>query len=195
VDATVGSNPSLAMELYRPIGSTPLFVAPHVVAGTATLNIIQDDAVIARYKQKVTRGAAMVGINLGARSDLRTGVYVGRTTASIEVGDPGFPELRGKETGAEMVWRLDTQDSSIVPSGGVLSQVRLSRIFDTADLRIGGETVDFDATLTQLSAFANGFWSLGRTERELIRRQGGVIERGADAAMRYAVQPRRIQRR
>ena len=62
-----------------------------------------------------------VGVNLGARSDVRVGAYIGRSTASITVGDPGFPELRGKETGAEIVWRLDTQDSSVVPSVGLLS--------------------------------------------------------------------------
>ena len=59
----------------------------------------------------------------------------GTRPASIEVGDPGFPELSGKETGAELVWRVDTQDSPVVPSGGLRSEVRLSRIFNTPDLR------------------------------------------------------------
>ena len=61
----------------------------------ATFNLIDDDAVIARYRQTIARVGLNVGVNLGARSDVRVGAYVGRTTASITVGDPGFPELRG----------------------------------------------------------------------------------------------------
>ena len=64
-----------------------------------TFNVIDDDAVIARYRQTVSRVGLNVGVNLGAQSDVRVGAYVGRTTASIKVGDPGFPELEGKETG------------------------------------------------------------------------------------------------
>ena len=111
LDGTIGSDPSLGAELYRPIGRTPLFVAPYAGVGSVTFNFIDNDAVIARYRQTVARVGLNVGVNLGARSDVRVGAYVGRTTASITVGDPGFPELRGKETGREIVWRLDTQDS------------------------------------------------------------------------------------
>src|SRR4029453_15966824 len=103
---------------------------------------IKDGAVIARYKETVGRIGLNAGVNLGARSDLRIGAYVGRTTASIEVGDPGFPELGGKETGAELVWRLDTQDSPVVPAGGVLSQVRLRQVFNQPDISVGEQTFD-----------------------------------------------------
>ena len=172
LDGTIGSDPSVAMELYRPIGPTPLFVAPYAGVGTLTFNLIDDDAVIARYGQTVTRLGLNVGVNLGARSDLRVGAYVGRTTASIEVGDPGFPELRGKETGAEIVWRLDTQDRPVVPTGGQLSEVRLSRIFDSPDVAVRDETFNFDASLTQLSAVTNRFWSVGPRDRLFV--YGGI---------------------
>ena len=122
IDGTVGSDPTLATELYRPIGRTPLFVAPYAGIGRRTFNVINDDAVIARYRQNISRVGLNVGVNLGAQSDVRVGAYVGRTTASIAVGNPGFPELSGKETGAEIVWRMDTQDSPVVPSRGVLLQ-------------------------------------------------------------------------
>ena len=124
IDGTVGSNPTLATELYRPIGPTPLFVAPYAGIGRRTFNVINDDSVIARYRQTVSRLGLNVGVNLGAQSDVRVGAYVGRTTSSITVGNPGFPELEGKETGAEIVWRVDTQDSPVVPSRGVHSTVR-----------------------------------------------------------------------
>lgn len=168
VDGTVGSDPSAAIELYRPIGSTPLFVAPYAGVGTLTFNLINNDAVIARYKQTISRVGLSAGVNLGAQSDVRVGAYVGRTSASIEIGDPGFPELGGTETGAELLWRLDTQDSPVVPSRGVLSQVRLSRIFNGPDVAIGGEQLNFDTSLIQLSAIGNRFWSVGPRNRVFV---------------------------
>ncbi len=58
LDGTVGSDPTLAAELYRPIGRTPLFVAPYAGVGSATYNLIADDAVIAR--QTVEQAARLV---------------------------------------------------------------------------------------------------------------------------------------
>ncbi len=168
LDGTIGSDPTLAVELYRPVGPTPLFVAPYAGVGSVTFNVIDNDAVIARYRQTLSRVGLNVGVNLGARSDLRVGAYIGHTTASIKVGDPGFPELRGKETGAEIVWRLDTQDSPVVPTGGMLSQVRLSHMFNGPDITMQEETFDFGDSLTQLSAVANRFWSVGPRNRVFV---------------------------
>ena len=168
LDGTLGSDPSIGAELYRPLGSTPLFVAPFAGVGSETFNVIQDDAVIARYKQTIGRAGLNLGVNIGARSDVRLGAYAGRSTASIEVGDPGFPELKGSMTGADLVWRLDTQDSPVVPSGGWLSEVRVSHIFDSPDLTVEGEPVDFDGSFTQLSAAAHHFWSRGERDRLFV---------------------------
>ena len=172
VDGTVGSDPGVAIELYRPIGSTALFVAPYAGAGRQLFDRIEDDSVIARYSQAVGRVGLNVGVNLGARSDLRAGAYVGRTTTSIEVGDPGFPELRGKETGAELAWRIDTQDSPVIPSVGLHSRVKASRVFNGPDIRVGEQTIDYEASLTQLTAVGNQFWSKGPGNRLFI--SGGL---------------------
>jgi NTE family protein len=168
LDGTLGSDPSLAAEWYRPIASTGLFVAPYAAVGSKTFNLIDDDAVIARYGQTISRVGANLGVNLGARSDLRLGVYIGRNTASIEVGDPGFPELSGKETGSQLVWRLDTEDSPVVSSSGTQSEVRLTRVFNGPDVVFEGETRDFSSALTQLSGVVNRFWSKGPKNRLFV---------------------------
>src|SRR5262245_42651753 len=165
LDGTIGSNPSVAAELYRPLFSSPLFVAPYAGVGTVTFNFIQDDAIVARYGQTRSRVGLNVGVNLGATSDLRLGAYVGRTTATIEAGDPGLPEVRGKESGAELAWRMDTQDSPVVPSRGLHSQARLARIFDSPDLETREATLFAAKPLTQLTATANRFWSRGPYNR------------------------------
>jgi NTE family protein len=165
LDGTIGSDPSLAIELYRPIGPTPLFLAPYAGIGRVTFNLIDDDAVVARYGRTLTRIGLNAGINLGARSDVRLGAHVGRASASIKVGDPGFPELRGRETGAQLVWRVDTQDSPVIPTGGLSAEVRVSRVFNGADITLSDQTVGFDTSLTQLSAVASHFWSFGPRNR------------------------------
>ena len=84
------------MELYRPIGPTPLFVAPYAGVGSATFNVIDDDAVIARYRQTISRVGLNVGVNLGARSDVRVGAYVGRTTRVDHGGEPRVSGIAGQ---------------------------------------------------------------------------------------------------
>jgi len=168
IDGTVGSDPSVGIELYRPIGRTPLFVAPYAGVGRATFNLIDDDAIVARYLQTVAQAGVRVGVNLGAYSDVRLSTYIGRTTASIEVGDPGFPELRGKQTGGDLAWRFDTQDSPVVPAGGTHSLVQLSHIFNGPDVAVDGETLPFETSVTQLSGVANRFWSLGAQNRVFL---------------------------
>jgi NTE family protein len=165
LDGTIGSDPGVAAELYEPLGSTPLFVAPYAGVGKTTLNFIGNDAIVARYDQIRSRLGVNAGVNLGAQSDVRVGAYVGHSSASIEIGNPGFPELSGKETGAEVVWRLDTQNRPVVPSAGTLSQLRLSHVFDGPDVAFEGETFDLARSLTQFSAVANRFWSVGPRNR------------------------------
>ncbi len=157
---------------------------------------------IARYRQTLSRVGLNVGVNLGARSDVRVGAYVGRTTASIEVGDPGFPELQGKETGAEIVWRLDTQDSPVVPSRGRavagpavahLQQSRRRRWRDethrlrrVADAAVG----EWQSVLERRSA-----QSRVRVRRRSARRSATLRCRPDQFALGHAVQARRLRRR
>jgi len=175
IDGTVGSDPTAAAELYRPLGRTALFVAPYAAAGQQTFNVIDDNEnVVARYRQGTSRAGINLGVNLGARSDLRLGTYIGRSTTTIKIGDPGFPELRGKETGTELVWRVDTQDSPVVPSGGVLSTVRLARINSSPDVEFQGDKFQFATEVTQLSGTGDHFWSYGPRSRLFVYGGAGI---------------------
>jgi NTE family protein len=164
IDAQVGSDAHAAVELYRPIGPTPLFVAPYAGVTTSTLDLVDDDIVVARYRETIPAFGLNVGVNLGVFSDLRVGAFVRRRGASVETGDVGFPSLSGKESSAELLWRFDTQDSTVVPTKGLYSRVRLKHVFDGATL---SEDVpfDYDLELTQLSWSANQMWSIGRRGR------------------------------
>ena len=101
IDGTLGSDPSVGLELYKPLGSTPLFVTPSAGVTRRSLDVIRDDAVVATYGQTVGLVGLGVGVNLGRESDLRVGAYFGRLDAEPRVGDPGLPALEGKESLAE----------------------------------------------------------------------------------------------
>jgi NTE family protein len=178
IDGTIGSDASVAAELYRPIGSTPLFLAPYAGVVTTTFDLIEQDAVIARYRQTIPRLGVNAGVNLGPRSDLRVGAYIGRQSASIETGDPGFPELSGKQSGAELSWRVDTQDSPAVPARGVHSQIRLTHVFESPGLP-ADVPIPYDTSLTQLSGSANQMWSLGPRNRLFVYGALGTSFAGA----------------
>jgi len=165
IDGTLGSDPGLAAEWYRPFGRSPLFVAPYAGVVAGTVNAVEDDAVVAQYGLVSTRAGANLGVNLGAFSDVRLGAYIGRTTARIDVGDPNRPEVEGRDAGAELTWRTDTQDSPVVPTGGLFSQVRLLHAFDAPDIRSGAQTFQTSASFTQLAANANAFWTVGSAGR------------------------------
>ena len=87
-----------------PIGSTPLFIAPYAGVGRATFNLIDDDAVIARYRQTIARVGVNAGVNLGARSDLRIGGYLGHSSRVDRGGRPRLPRTarQGNGRGARL---------------------------------------------------------------------------------------------
>jgi NTE family protein len=165
IDGTLGSDPGLAFELYKPILGSAFFVAPYAGIGKSTIDFVRDDAVIARYTQILSRAGASVGLNLGRQSDVRVGSFIGHLNADIAVGDPGLPAVEGKETVADAMWRYDSQDSPVIPSHGTLSRVYLQYVFDGPDIDPPLPTLRSSVDLLQLNATGNRFWSLNEKSR------------------------------
>lgn len=174
IDGTLGSDPGLALALYRPLGSWPLFVAPYAGVFHRTFNVIRHSAVVASYGQQLTRGGMDIGVNLGRVSDLRLGAYVGRLTANVDVGDPGLPEVNGKEVVAELNWRLDSQDSPVVPSRGINAFAGAKYTFDGPDISPPLPTGRSSVKLLQLSGEATRFWSAGERHRLFVLAGAGT---------------------
>jgi NTE family protein len=174
IDGTLGSDPGLAAALYRPLGSSPFFVAPYAGAFHRVFNVIEDDAVVASYGQRLTRGGIDIGVNLGRVSDLRLGAYIGRLKANVDVGDPGLPEVNGKEVVAELNWRMDSQDSPVVPSRGINAYVGAAYTFDGPDITPPLPTGRSSVSLLQLGGEANRFWSVRERHRLFVLAGGGT---------------------
>ena len=174
IDGTIGSDPGIGAEIYRPLGSSPLFVAPYAGIGKRTFDVIDGDVILARYGQSVARVGADLGVNLGLPSDVRVGVSVAQLSTTIEVGDPGLPEVDGKETAADIKWRYDTQDSPVVPSRGINASATLRHIFDSPDVE-RPLTGDRTSTgLTQLAGEMNAFRSVRERDRLFVLAGGGT---------------------
>jgi NTE family protein len=162
IDGTLGSDPGLAFAFYRPIGASPFFITPYAGASHRTFNVIQNGSVVASYGQQLTRGGIDFGVNLGRVSDLRLGGYIGRLKAGVNVGDPGLPEVSGKEVVAELNWRVDTQDSGVVPTRGTYAFAGARYTFDGPDISPPLPTGRSSVSLFQLSGEASRFRSLGQ---------------------------------
>ncbi len=168
MDGTVGSDPSLGMEWYQPLGRTPLFFAPYGGVAKRTYNFVEDESVVARYDQIFLKAGVNVGVNLGAFSDIRLGVYIGRLDANVEVGDPGLPSLTGKETAADLTWRYNGQDSPAIPSRGVATSARVLYIFDGPVIDPPLPTARSSVNLSQFDTIGTSFHTVGSDNRVFV---------------------------
>ena len=169
VDGTAGAEPSVGAELYRPFGRTALFAAGTAMARRQTLSFVSDDVVVARYNEDRIGIGFDGGINLGRDSDVRIGMWIGDLSANVKTGNPGLPELNGRETRSHLAWRFDNQDSPVVPSEGIRAVATLDRILDSPDVSpdVSPEFVT-DRTndnVTQLELGGSIFWSVRRLDR------------------------------
>jgi NTE family protein len=123
---------------------------------------------VASYRQTFLKAGLNVGVNLGAFSDVRLGAYLGRLDANVAVGDPRLAAVDGKETGAELTWRLNTQDSPVVPSRGVSVRTRMLYIFDGPVIDPPLPTTRSSDYLTQLETTGSYFRRVRSDDRVFV---------------------------
>jgi NTE family protein len=176
LDAVAGADPGLAAALYYPLWRATFFV-PYAGISNRTLNLITDDKIVARYGQTLSSTGIDFGFNLGRDSDIRLGANIGRLDANVKIGDPGLPSVSGKETIAHLLWRLDTQDSAVIPSRGINAQAAFSYVYDGPNLTLDDVAVDTTQSsvkLPQLEAEAIRFWSYRGRNRLFVLGGGGT---------------------
>jgi len=176
VDGTAGSERGVAAALHTPIAG-PVFVVPQASVSQRTFNVIANQAVVAQYRQTRREAGAELGVSLGRNSDLRVGASLGHVLASVQVGSPSLPELRGRTAEAHVTWRIDTHDRATVPTRGLLAQLSVRRLADgpvSAEPDPSGRS---SKGVSQVSGEANQFWSRGH-HRLFAIAAGGTSFRG-----------------
>ena len=156
LDAAVGSDPSLGIALYKPLFTTRLFVEPLAGIGSRTLNLIRDGRVEAAYRQTRSLVGIDAGVNVSRLDEVRAGVTFGRFDASVRIGDPGLPEVGGREGIFRTQWTHDAQDSPVVPSRGLRVTSRLDHFLDYPDIPVADPTRKTDG-VTQFETLASWF--------------------------------------
>jgi NTE family protein len=173
LDAALGSDPSVGLAFYRPLWGTSVFVEPVAGVRSTSLSAIRDDEIVAAYKQTRSVIGGNIGVNLGRLDEVRVGALWGRLDASVEVGDPGLPELSGQETRLHARWTHDGQDSPIVPSRGTRVQVLLEHYLDAPQLPAEFETTRATQDVTQAEMWGSWFHSLAANDRHRLFVSGG----------------------
>jgi NTE family protein len=172
IDAAVGSDPSAAVALYRPIGSTPLFVEPLAGIASRTFDVIEEHTVLATYHQTRALAGLDVGVNVGRINEVRAGVLWGHIDTEVKVGSPDLPSLSGKQSIVRLDWTHDSQDNAIVPSRGVHTVAELRHYLNSPIPDV--ETDRATEGVTQFEARMSWAWSLDRSARNRVFAIGGA---------------------
>ena len=165
IDAALGTTLGLAAEYYRPLGDTPFFVAPRGALFRTSSDFFQEEDLIATYTTIRASAGGDIGLALGLDNEIRLGYDIGNVDFGLRVGDPLFPEVRGKEERARLRWIYDGQDRALVPTRGLRVAFNTRWFLDTPTA-----IDDFGAA----EARGSVFWSFAKTHRFVFVGAGGT---------------------
>jgi NTE family protein len=111
-------------------------------------------------------------VNLGRDSDVRLGMWLGDLSANIKTGDPGLPEINGRETRSQLAWRYDDQDNTVAPSSGLRAIATLDHILEAPEVPAEFVTDRSNDDITQMELRSSIFWSVRRRDRLFL--SGGL---------------------
>ena len=175
IEGVIGSDPSFGLSLYRPIFGTRLFTRPYAAVEKKSTDFIQDEVVVAEYKQRRLFAGADLGVNLSRVSDLTGGVRFARFDANVLTGDPGLPELSGLESDFRINFRHDGHDSPVVPSRGTRAAISLTHYFKSPT---SPEIARSNEDVTQLEGGTVTFWKWRTRNRLFVVASGGTSFKG-----------------
>jgi NTE family protein len=175
-DVVVGTRQLVSMEIYRPLGRSPLFVAPRGYFSRHPYNFFAGDRQIAEYR--ITRAGAGLdlGVSMGRRSELRVGFDVAHASADLRVGSEQLPEVSGQEQFARLQFTYDGQNSPLVPSGGSLIRARVYQYFampNVSSTTPGAQYSNPDR-VTQGEAALSYFHKVHVADRVFVQTSGGT---------------------
>jgi len=171
IEAMIGSDPSARVSLYRPIFGTRLFTRPYAGSEKNAVDIIQNNVVVAEYKQRRLFAGADLGVNLSRVAELTGGFRFARLDADVATGDPGLPEVRGLEIDLRIAFRHDGHDSPVVPSRGTRATISLTGYLASPE---ADEIARTNQDVTQLEAGAATFWTWRTRNRLFVVASGGT---------------------
>ena len=163
LDGVVGTRRGVGFEVWRPLGRSPLFVAPRAYFAQTPRNGYVDDDLVAEYRFTRTGGGLDLGVAAGRHAEFRLGADIADLRGRIRIGSPDLPEIDGTEKFATMSFVWDNQTSPVVPTKGHYMKSRLRYFWDAPE-QTGG-TVQVDSPQEFLQGEVTGSW-FTRAKRE-----------------------------
>lgn len=171
VDGVIGADPSVGAAIYKPLARSPLFARGLGTARKFTFDVVKDGATVAQYRERRYSLDGYLGVNLSRESEVSGGFAFAHLDDAVVAGDPGLPQLSGKEVTGRLLWVLDQQDSPVVPSHGTRAIAELIHLFDSPEVQ--GVT-RANRGITQFEFGTSSFWSAGRRNRLFVVTAGGT---------------------
>jgi NTE family protein len=126
LDAIIGSNNLLAVEYYRPLAHSGLFVAPRTFYSSDRTDLYQQGIRVAQYLVRQGGVAVDVGRIFGKNAQLRAGYQLGRQDAQVNVGSSTqLPNVIGTLSAASARFVYDGQNSAVAATRGVRAAAAL----------------------------------------------------------------------
>jgi NTE family protein len=140
IQAQLGEEPRFYTEFFQPLSRrSDFFIAPSLRIELDTLQVVEDDQRIARYRVRDSVGALAVGAELSNWGEIRTGVRAGEGSTRVLIGDPTLPVGDYDLGGAFVEFGYDRLDSAYFPRRGQAFRLRW-----LADRESLGATLDAD---------------------------------------------------
>jgi NTE family protein len=118
-DLSIGSDPSAAVEYYRPLDSDRRwFVAPRLFSTSTSLGLYSQGARSALYDDRNTGVGLDLGYNPTRSSEIRLGPQFSYERASVVTGSSLLPSVSGDVVLTQLQWTDNRLDSPIIPSRG-----------------------------------------------------------------------------
>ena len=131
VDLVAGSEQVAAAEYFYPLGRSRWFVMPRAGFNSRTQNAYALGTRVADYTIHQVAGQADFGFQTSRRSQLSVGYGIGYADAKVVSGSPLLPSLSGRTAGAQLQWRYNRVNSSMIPSSGTFVASTLQWVADS----------------------------------------------------------------
>jgi len=132
----MGSNQGLATEFYQPLDYRQrFFVRPFIGMEQKKVGLYFDDNRLAEYRTREGRVGVDLGVNLGVYGQAKVGWLERQLRATLDTGDPVFPDSKGEVGGARAALALDTQDFAFFPTKGYQAKLDYFEAFRESNLQ------------------------------------------------------------
>ncbi len=118
-DIGIGSQIYFLTELYNPIGSSNIFVAPFVKFNQIELSNYNNDYPINTYENNNSELGLDAGLSFGKTSELRIGYIIGHQTLKQQFGEKASLDLDGGIRRVHLKWSFNNNDEMIFAKKGL----------------------------------------------------------------------------